>query len=557
MKNGFECDCLKFFINLIVKLLKIVIFTIGLWICVYSIPDLNIDSNIISDKLLQSTFFFGKKTHKVNYDDVQKRKINQEKEKHVEQPYWHRAEEENIHKPSTKTINKEPVEDSNSKNNIINYFTEETTECISDFDYTPYLYQLYGNRTVFHMELNDLELMVNKTYMTIGQSLIFWESLLHIKTNRANEFNNNNYIKNGDKSSSMKYQSIDLEMIILNYLPLRSLGEFLICSILFYITYFMQTRTKFSIKVYVIYNICTIQLGYLLIYYLFSLKYYFSSTCITANIGLAIRHLLELMFYDSGISKNDINIFKFSRKFSSLLKQTLIKLTVLLITLSCLFIISKEFPFCGNYIIFYSGLYYSIYVSSYYLMIEVHSMFQPLRQFIFGVVGLINLIVTSFHKHIIRFPKNSYLEENDSLYIISSIFSLICFYLFIDYVKIQAFNISSLYDNLNDEDLNEKIDSMVIKEKSKVFNVIDDVLWIFLFTLFLVTLLVALAFKNSINYQVCCFTLSSFLSPFGRLYKIKHVRILNLALLFVFVFTNQIMYNLRDATLFQVSNWFI
>jgi len=561
MKDGFECDCLKLFINLMIKLIRVSILTIGLLIFVYSIPDINIDPSIISDKLLQSTFFFGKKIHKINYDDVQKGKA---KDKAKNERYWHRPEE------NIQNIQNNNNEIDNQINNQINKYKEkvvqtklfqdeslnntvDTEECYEDFDYTPYLYQLYGNRTVFQMDLEDLENLVNKTYLTIGQSLVFWETLLQRKTNRANEFDIDK-LSNPQKSSSpnnTKYKNIDLEVIILNYLPVRSLGVFLICCLILFITYFVQTRTKFTIRVYVIYNICTIQFGFLLMNYLYYLKYYLSSSFITANIALAIRQVLELIFFDTALNRNDINIFKFSRRFSNLLKQSLIKITILLITMISLCIIAKEYPFLGNYLVFYASLYYTVYVSAYYLMIEANSLFQPLRQLLFGVVGLINLLLTSFHKHIIRFPSRTNME-NDSLYLISSMFSLVCFYIFLDYVKIQAFNISSLYDNLSDEDLNEKIDNMVIKEKSKDFKFTDDVLWILLFSLFLFLIIVALYFKHSLNFHVCSFTLSGFLSPFGRLFKIKQVRIINLIVLFIFLFTNQIMSNLKDVTLFQV-----
>ena len=549
MKDNFSCDCLKLFINLVVKLLKVLLLTIGLWICAYSIPDINIDPSMISDKLLQSTFFFGKKIHKINYDDVQKGKDKRNKAKEPER-YWHRPEESiqskqaKITKPQDKYDNIE----------LLN--TVESDLSHTSFDYTPYLYHLYGNRTVFQMNLIDLETMVNKSYLTKGQSLLFWESLLRSKTNRASEFNNSNYINhnNNNRNSKIntKYQVLDLEIIILNYLPIRSLGVFFICCLIFLITYFVQTRTKFSIQVYVIYNFCTIQFGFLLMNYLYNLKYYFSSSCITANVALAIRQILELIFYDSGLSRNDINIFKFSRRFNNLLKQTLIKLSVLIITTSCIAIITKEFPFCSNYILLYCSIYYTIYVGSHYIMIETNSLFQPLRQFSLGIIGLVNFLLTSFHKHIIRFPSYSNLER-DSLYLISSGFSLVCFYLFLDYVKIQAFSIYSLYDNSSDEDLNEKIDNMIIKEKSKDFSFTDDVLWIFLFLLFLLLIITSLVLTNTLNFHVCSFILSSFLSPFGRLFKIKQVRIINLVLLFIFLFTNQIMSNLKDESLFQVS----
>ena len=47
------------------------------------------------------------------------------------------------------------------------------------------LYKLYGNKTVFRLDLEDLEKMVNASIISERQALFFWEVLLQDKVEKA------------------------------------------------------------------------------------------------------------------------------------------------------------------------------------------------------------------------------------------------------------------------------------------------------------------------------------------------------------------------------------
>lgn len=559
------------------KILYFFILSLIFYLSVSAIPET--DPYGLSDRLIQAVYYSGKKTSKITYDDIYSRVHNISEREAFEEYYTSYRKEFEMNKrqilekintldknllilnkteerltkliQQTMELNKRiqfktlgiDIGDDFSKLNKQNVLNDNSDQDKSEFSKN--LYSLYGNRTIFLMELLDLERLVNSSVLTDGQAVMFWESLLQIKTDRLK------YIFGKSQNE------LDTEYYLFNCIPLKAIGFILLTCVGLLFMHKIQIN---FLKNSFILTFFLLLLTYYIVEYLYLWKYYLSSSIMFIQLGFSFKYFTDSIFYSLGFNKEDYDILMNISKTRSLIQFILKSIVLFLITFGVGFFCFK-FPYFLNYILFYICFIQLVYLISFYLQYEVSSIFQPLKHFMLILVGILNFIFTKFHKKINKFHF-SYSNTNtlsnekvDSFYLVSEIFSFICISYFYDYLFTQANSISHLFNekNFENEEMNLKISSIVknYKEQQKCFT-LDDSLWIIVFICVLGFGWLGLFNNNYLNFYFSLHLMKMVLKVFGRLFKVKILRIINCILIFLLVLENQIISSKNDSNLFEL-----
>lgn len=536
--NSFE-EYSKHFKNLTNKLFRMCIVTILFWICAYAIPDM--EPSMLSESLLQDVFYGSRKTQKISYEEIKKKSENvTNSSSHHEEyhPYDYYNSYINQYEKEMKDVKKINTQNANRPN-----FEKEKLSILEEKNkFTKSLYSLYGNKTIFHMNLLDLERLVNTSVLSDGQAVIFWESLLQFKTDRAKLI-----------FSKEEYEQ-DTEYYLFNILPLKAIGLSLLTILIFLITHNIQIYILKKDKTSFVFNLISITISLYITESLFLWKYFFSSSLMFIQFCLGIKYLIDSCLCHLGFNKEDLDIFISITKTKTLLQFTL-KLIVFIIITGVIGVLSfNKFPFLLNYGLFYICLIQLTYLISFYLQYEAASIFQPLKHFVLVTIGVLNFFFTKFHKRMNRFP--TYYTKADSFYLVSDIFSFICISFIYDYLFTQANNISHLfYDkSYNTTDLNNEIAAIVknYKEQQKDFS-IDDSLWILTFLLGLFGSGVGLLTSNYLTFYFSFHYFKLIFKVFGRLFKVRVIRVFYCYFIFIMLLFNHIMSTKLDIKFFEVT----
>ena len=536
------------------KIFRIFIVSTCVWICALSFPD-TIDTPLMTDKLIQSVYYGGRKTSTISYDNLKKKGnstyLNLEKELDIIENYYANyinqlERETKIADPDDDffIITDNELEESSNELRGLLKFKNETNKNNPNEDkaiFVKTLYTLYGNRTIFNLDLEDLEKMVNLTILTDGQAVIFWESLLKYKTDRL-------------KSIHGRAQNeIDYEYYLFNIMPLKATG---LLFFTFFIFLFHQKIQSAVIKNFFVYNLLCIFLTFYLLDNLFSLKYYISSFVMFIQFGFTVKYLLDSILSNFGFNKDDYDIFQTIRKTKTVLQFSL-KLCVFSITTLVIGLFTfYRFQYILNYILFYLCLVQQITLIAFFFQYEAPPIFQPLKNFIFVFCGLGNFLLTTFHRQISRFSANSIMKEKaDSFYIISECFSFVCISYLYDYLYTQVNQFSHLFcerGKENDE-LSDKISNLVknFKKQQKRFTSSEDGLWIVLLLIGFIFSFVGLVRCEYLTFIFSLHYFKMVLKVFGRLFKIKLLRCVYCYLLFLFLLINNFVTQKNDNTLFE------
>jgi hypothetical protein len=550
---------IKIFItSLFFKLQRLLPILFSLYLMTYSLAEVD-----LSDKLIQSIYYGGKKINKIVYEDIRKSSQNTSTEEElIENYYTNYLNQLEEHKNEIWSHNKpqkgEAIKDVGG-NEFLNFtispkksrIYEKTAHLqhrkpegkqpdIKD-EFSRSLYSLYGNRTIFNIDLYDLEKLVNNSVLTDGQAVIFWESILQKKTDRL-------------KSIYKPQQEQDLEIYLFNFIPLKSIGMLIITIFVGLILLKIQTDV---LKVSLIYNVFSICLIYFLLENLFKWKHYTCASIMFSKLFLSLKFLFDSIFSSFGYSKEDYDIISNVSKTKNI-EQLLIKLFILgTLTLIVGVLSFHRFNYYLNYILFYISLDFIIKLISFYAQYEVNAIFQPLRHSIAVAIGVVNFFISKFHRSLSRFNHNS-LNRNmhDSFYIISDLYTCYCLSYFYDYLSTQANQISHLFqEKTNNEELSNKIKAIVAnyKEMSKGINFFEDTLWLlsFLFAFFLSQF--ALLKSQYIMFYFAIHFVKLIFKVFGKLYKVKILRVCYCFAVFWIILFNHLMSLKNDSTLFDVS----
>lgn len=537
------------------RILRLFIVSIALWICAYALPDV-MESPYISDKLIQSVYYGGRKMNKVSYDDLRKKPNDTEESELLNgvvndigliENYYsnyinklgetnaHTREEGSSSRGDTNTSHSQITNTASSKN--------VRTEMDERRQFSSNLYSLYGNRTIFNMDLVDLEKMVRSAILTDSQAVIFWESLLQMKTDRARII------------FGKAQNEVDTEFYLFNFLALKATGLILMTITIFLITHKIQV---YAIRNFFLYNlICTI-MTYYIMESLYIWKYFIASSIMFIQFGFCIKYMFDSLISAFGLNKEDYDIFSNIAKTKTV-SQFVIKLLLSLITTLIVGYFSLvRFKYFANYILFYVCLIQMMYLVSFYLQYEAPVIFQPFKHFILILLGIVNFLLTNFHKKITRFGYTSVQkDQNDSFYIVSETFSFICISYLYEYLLSQATHIAHLFaerSEQNDESSKKITLSANIQREHQKNLSFDDCLWIIIFTFGVFTALVGVA---KARYLTFVFSLQYFkiiLKVFGSLYKVKVLRCVLGLIIFFLVLSNHILSNKSDIALFDACS---
>jgi hypothetical protein len=485
----------------ILKLFKTIFLTLALWLSAFSLQE--IDPGYISEDILHYIYYEGRNTHTVLYDDIKKTDENK----------YH-----NTIKEYYSTIYDSEVDklESNIEPDLIKQ------------NFTNTLIDKYGNNTILEIDIKDLEVLVNTTILSDVESFIFWESLLHYKTDRSNRIYNRN--------------ELDSEIYLFNFIPLKSQAFILFSLLIFLVIHNIQIYLIRKDKTTVIYNIFSISFSLFLAYKLYSWKYYLSSCIIFFQLCLSLKFMIDSLLLHIGYTKEDFDIFISISKTKDGVQFKLRLLVYSLLAIIIGLLVLLYFNYILNYIIFYICVIQILYLISFYFQYEVSPYFQPFKHVLLLIAGIINLFITNRLK-------------NDSFYILSDCFSFMCISFISDYLFTQVNNISHLFyeKDIDGDKLNEKITEILkdIKDQQKsFFEDENDFLWLIVFKFGFILNFIGYYYSNYITFYFSLHYFKLIYKVFRRNYNVRCLRLFYGFLFFILIITNHLLKH--DDTLYDI-----
>jgi len=567
--------------------MRFFIVSILLWIVAYSLPEY-LDSPLISDKLIESVYYGGKKVNKITYEDLKNRNNTEaaggmDSEINIIENYYSNyihqmnsmiqnqsedleienvnllRDQDKVYKYTDSGLKGDSVYSDYYKNKIntgksnfngVNNsgsrppgFRSETEE---KMQFSKNLYMLYGNKTIFNMDLNDLEKTVHSAIMTDGQAVIFWESLLQMKTDRA-------------KIISGKLQNeLDTEYYLFNILGIKSISLVILTLLIFIVTHKIQVH---AIKNFFVYNLISTCLTFYIMDNLYLWRYYVSCSIMFVQFGLCVKYILYSFVSNIGYNSEDYDIFSNFHKTRTV-TQFLLKFNISTVTTFIIGVLAlTKYKFFFNYILFYICLIHFMYMVSFFLQNEVPFIFQPLKHLIFVLVGVVNFLLSNFHRRISKssnYSSNGVKENNDSFYIVSETFSFICISYLFEYLNAQVKGKLEyqIEKEAETDECAKKISSLTntLKEHEKNFKISEDAPWLIVFSFGIILSLVGvikgryLTFLFSLQYFKIVFKV------FGNIFKVKLLRCAIGLMLLILILGNQLVSNKKDTALFDSMN---
>lgn len=487
------------------RFLKTTVVTVLCWICVYAIPYM--EPIMISDKLISDVYLSGRTTQKVSYEDVEKQSnktlFNEEEALQNYYSTYIDQIEKNQQRTSDELEKKirEPLKQVN---------VDERSSFLKS------IYEIYGNSTVFNVDLGDLEKLVNTSAFSDGQAVIFWESLLHHKTDRTK-------LIYGHTNNEP-----DNEFYLFNFIPLKTIGMIFLSIVIFLFVHNVQIYLTKIHKATFFFNLLSMAGSLYTVDLFFNWKYYLASSIIFFQFCLAIKYGLDSILVHLGYHRDDMDTFINIKTTKNLTQFTLkmfiyLALTVLIGALSF-----AKYKYILNYILFYLCLIQSLFLFSFFIQQEVSQIFQPLKHFSMIFIGVLNFLLTKFHKPILSHTRiNQSYDKIDSFYLISDVFSFIC--------------ISSIYDYLN-------IQANHIQRKFSK----DESLWIMIFIIGILMGFIGLCSNSYLTFYFSIYYIRLILKVFGRYFRVKLMRVVYCYMILLLLLENHIMSSKNDSNLFEI-----
>jgi len=177
---------------------------------------------------------------------------------------------------------------------------------------------------------------------------------------------------------------------------------------------------------------------------------------------------------------------------------------------------------------------------------------MPIKFFMLMMIGILNFLVTNFHRRISKFSREG---PSDTFYIVSETFSFICISYMYEYLYTQANNISHLMSEKDNKSSQfyDRIASATTgyKEHSRNFSFSEDSLWL---SVFLLIFLCSNVGISQGKYLVFLFSLQYFkiaFKIFSSIFKYKVIRIILIPSLFFILIVNHVISSKNDRFLFE------
>jgi len=412
------------------------------------------------------------------------------------------------------------------------------------------LKSLYGNSTLLHFTIEDLENLIKYNYLSDGQAVLLWETLTILKTDR---------LKNLNLQSTS--EANNTELYIFNLIPIKSTVLLVLNSgliILGYNLFFSYKSKDRRDKPSYLLNIVIISLSLYSAENFYAWKYYLVCCQMLILFICALQCFMDSVYLRFGFAQEECSSFFGNYAKTKNSTQFLLKIINLFAVTGVIGVFTfSKFPHFYNYVLFYICLTKILNLISVFFQYEVPNIFQPFRHFVMISFGFLNFLMINFHKKNYFFSEYNSQKKLDSFYFLGDLYTFFCFFFLYDYLFMQANNMSNLFYEkiLDKEKINFQISSIMKEqdsEKNKSFTS-EDSLWILALFVGLLFQYVGIKSNKYLVFYFSFYYFKTLFSVFGKLFHVSYLRFIYNLFLFLFLITNHIISSKNDEVLFEVN----
>ena len=352
-----------------------------------------------------------------------------------------------------------------------------------------------------------------------------------------------------------KEEDID-EMYLLDFFPLKKISITFVSSLSLYVIIKICYAAKINNSLII--NGIAIYITYHLVSSLYNNKYYLASGIILILLFFFIKCSLDCIYLIMRFKRNDFEVFSINLSASNF-RQFILKFIIICFGTILSYFFSKYiFQLCFNYIIFYICLFALISFLSNSIEINLSSDSHCVKNLIIFISGLVNFILNKIYRnkyycvntiikkeslksifsYFFRENEENYYNEVNSVYIISDIFTLICF----DYIDGYLESKYQIY--------------LESKNNFKKEFTMSDFIWVFLYIIS-----ISIGAYGIFVSEYVCFFLSfnitlKFTNFFAYIFNPNLSRILNHFILLLFILLEYQISNKGDDFLTNILLYF-
>ena len=431
--------------------------------------------------------------------------------------------------------NKNNDENKLQENNFINKDKEiELTKINEKKKFHYYLCEIYGNKSIFMVNLKDLKNFVDNNLINENQAYILWENILKNRESKMKiKINYNNY------------NNIYKEIYLFNYIPIKSVILSFFCVLILYLFIWKTIASKIRFSIF--FNLIGLIIIFLLMFLFYLNSYYFPSSILFIQLIYFFKCLFDSLLINFGLEREDFEIISLNLSAKNYL-QFFSKVFILFnLVFFSGYLALNIFNFFLNYIFFYVTLFYLFTFLGNCFEPLTPKIFKPLKNILIVILGIINFLISKFHNSIFRYnfnliyydikipPKNLTLNNifPDSLNLISNLFSFFCFTYLGDILTKKTHNIN-LYSK-------------------KIFSY-DDSLWLLCFLLILLINIIGYKKNDFISYIISYYIVRVTMERFLKIFNLKFVRTIYSLVNLIHILLNYTTSN-NDKYLNNLFNW--
>ena len=435
--------------------------------------------------------------------------------------------------------NNKPFDDNKNPEN--NYYNKDKEIELSKFNeikkFHEYLYEMYGNKSVFMVNLKDLKNFVDNNFINETQAYILWDNILKNKESKMKfNLNDNNYNK------------IYKEIYVMNFIPIKSVVLSFFCVLILYLFVWKTIASKIRFSIF--FNLFGLIAIFLLMFFFYMNLYYFPCSILFIQLIYFFKCLFDSLLINFGLEREDFEIISLNLSAKNYL-QFFSKIFILLNLVffsGCLAL--NIFNYFLNYIFFYVTLFYLFTFLGNCFEPLTPKVFKPLKNILIVSLGMMNFIVSKFHNSIFRYnfdliyydikiPPNNLTLNNifpDSLNLISNLFSFFCFTYLGDILDKKGNNVNF-----------RKYSS------SKNFSY-DDSLWLLCFLMILLINIIGYKKNDFVSFIISYYIVRVTMERFIKIFNLNFVRALYSLVNIIHIFLNYSTSN-NDKYLKNLLSW--
>ena len=353
------------------------------------------------------------------------------------------------------------------------------------------------------------------------------------------EYNNKKIIKDELNICKKLDDKKDEEAYLFDFLK----GIILTCVCSFFLYFIIDFCYSSNINNSFIINSIASYITYNILSTLYRNKYYLASGFISTLFSFFIKCTIDSIFLLMKFKREDFEIFTINLSAIDY-KQFILKFTIFTICTTISYIMSNfYFKLYFNYLISYSYIFTLILFLCNCLKIFLSIEKKHINNIIIFITGIINLIINKCHnrKYYDKNEYNEHLGESkiNSLYLISDIFSLLCF--------IQT---DDLIENKYKDYFNSK------NIYTKKFQIFKDYIWVIFYAIGITLGILGIYQKEYIYFFLCVDIAQKFNNYFSIIFRPYFGRILTHIFLIIFIILQYQISNSGDEYLLGIFAYF-